>query len=401
MSKQTRQAAPPYSEEQVTRWLPFLARGMTEHDQTIFLIENLQPSWLTARWQRWVYTLASRLAWGVLSWQIIILIIGLTYILVGFPIVRAMRVLIGGLIIGLIGGLIVGLSDIIWTSNKYIQPKQTMPFLLRNLLWGAAVMLIGRLIGGIIGELVAGLILVLYVGLVGGLSVVLISMLIAGPVLILRGYRSMRENEIETVEIIRFMWVLFPEKLKTGLKIGLFFGLTTVWLNGAQLDLGPSVTRLSRLSNGLIFAIIFGLSTGILWSFQTIVRQMKTTANQGICFTLRSAGLMGGIGGVAFGLTVRLLIYDWMIGVAYGLVSGLCIGLWYGGLDVIQHFLVRFLLWRAGSLPWRLAPFLDYAAEELNFLQKVGGGYIFVHRYLLEHFAAMETDDGRPRTADG
>ncbi|HRJ44204.1 MAG: hypothetical protein KJZ86_23685 [Caldilineaceae bacterium] len=60
---------------------------------------------------------------------------------------------------------------------------------------------------------------------------------------------------------------------------------------------------------------------------------------------------------------------------------------------------MRFLLWRSGSLPWRLAPFLDYAAEELHFLQKVGGGYIFVHRYLLEHFAAMETDDGtRPAT---
>ena len=32
--------------------------------------------------------------------------------------------------------------------------------------------------------------------------------------------------------------------------------------------------------------------------------------------------------------------------------------------------------------------FLDYAAR-LVFLQKVGGGYIFIHRLLLEHFAAM------------
>jgi hypothetical protein len=28
----------------------------------------------------------------------------------------------------------------------------------------------------------------------------------------------------------------------------------------------------------------------------------------------------------------------------------------------------------------------DYG-ERAEFLQKVGGGYIFVHRYLLEHFA--------------
>jgi hypothetical protein len=64
--------------------------------------------------------------------------------------------------------------------------------------------------------------------------------------------------------------------------------------------------------------------------------------------------------------------------------------MWYGGLDVIQHYIVRLLLWRAGAMPWDYARFLDYAAEELNFLQKVGGGYIFVHRYLLEYFAAMD-----------
>ena len=36
--------------------------------------------------------------------------------------------------------------------------------------------------------------------------------------------------------------------------------------------------------------------------------------------------------------------------------------------------------------------FLDYAVK-LVFLRKVGGGYIFIHRLLLEHFAAMKTDD--------
>ena len=52
-----------------------------------------------------------------------------------------------------------------------------------------------------------------------------------------------------------------------------------------------------------------------------------------------------------------------------------------------------------GYLPWKLEPFLDYAADELNFLQKVGGGYLFIHRYLLEHFAAMQTPDAPPPPA--
>ena len=34
------------------------------------------------------------------------------------------------------------------------------------------------------------------------------------------------------------------------------------------------------------------------------------------------------------------------------------------------------------------ARFLDHAAD-LIFLQKVGGGYRFIHRLLLEHFAEM------------
>ena len=60
-----------------------------------------------------------------------------------------------------------------------------------------------------------------------------------------------------------------------------------------------------------------------------------------------------------------------------------------GGAACIQHFSLRFILWRKGYLPWNYSRFLDYAAERL-FLQKVGGGYIFVHRMLLEHFAAMK-----------
>jgi hypothetical protein len=33
--------------------------------------------------------------------------------------------------------------------------------------------------------------------------------------------------------------------------------------------------------------------------------------------------------------------------------------------------------------------FLDYAAERV-FLRKVGGGYIFTHRLLMEYFATLE-----------
>jgi hypothetical protein len=65
---------------------------------------------------------------------------------------------------------------------------------------------------------------------------------------------------------------------------------------------------------------------------------------------------------------------------------GVIAGLVYGGFACIQHLVLRALLWRSGVIPWNYARFLDEAAERL-LLHKVGGGYIFVHRLLLEHFA--------------
>ena len=40
---------------------------------------------------------------------------------------------------------------------------------------------------------------------------------------------------------------------------------------------------------------------------------------------------------------------------------------------------------------WNYAHFLNYTTDCL-FMQKVGGGYIFVHRMLMEHFAQMKLD---------
>ncbi len=64
----------------------------------------------------------------------------------------------------------------------------------------------------------------------------------------------------------------------------------------------------------------------------------------------------------------------------------------FGGLACIQHVVLRFFLWRGGWLPWRLPQFLDYAADRI-LLRKVGGGYIFIHRLLLEYFAGLDVRD--------
>jgi hypothetical protein len=71
---------------------------------------------------------------------------------------------------------------------------------------------------------------------------------------------------------------------------------------------------------------------------------------------------------------------------------GLTIGFLLGGEDAIKHYTLRLILWWKGYAPFNYAKFLDYATK-LIFLRKVGGGYIFIHRMLMEHLAAMRKEE--------
>jgi hypothetical protein len=55
---------------------------------------------------------------------------------------------------------------------------------------------------------------------------------------------------------------------------------------------------------------------------------------------------------------------------------------------VIKHYPLRAALVLPRKTPFRFSTFLDYCAK-LILLKKVGGGYIFIHRMLLESFAGL------------
>jgi hypothetical protein len=59
-----------------------------------------------------------------------------------------------------------------------------------------------------------------------------------------------------------------------------------------------------------------------------------------------------------------------------------------GGSAVIKHYALRLILWRSGYTPFKFINFLDHCAK-LILLKKVGGGYIFIHRMLLDYFAEL------------
>jgi Predicted NTPase (NACHT family) len=165
---------------------------------------------------------------------------------------------------------------------------------------------------------------------------------------------------------------------------------------------------------GLIYGAIIGLISGVAghlssilnngWTSKTLDEHEIVHPNEGIRLSARHAliaacvfgslggGVSGIVSGAAFGWIGQL--HGWFIlGIGFALICGsifaLQAGLFHGGIACLEHYLLRFALWQAGCIPWRYSSFLDDASERF-LLRKLGGGYIFAHRLLLEYFATLE-----------
>jgi len=175
------------------------------------------------------------------------------------------------------------------------------------------------------------------------------------------------------------------------------FGLISVFptIRYVGSALGAIHELLVGLGFVLVYGLVFGFVVGLITSGLTATIETRTIPNQGIRRSAQNAvpfGLLGWLVGDLCGLRVYSLAYgDWTaglnLGVFYGPVIGSFVGLVTGGQPCILHFVLRLWLIRNVSIPWNFARFLDHAAERI-LLRKVGGGYIFIHRMLLEYFAA-------------
>jgi hypothetical protein len=136
--------------------------------------------------------------------------------------------------------------------------------------------------------------------------------------------------------------------------------------------------------------------------------QDRRVPNQGIRLSLRnslllgliSGAMIGGMGIVTFGLIYGG--YGLLLGENYGLSIGLRVGLNYfwslfvvssvlvwvttGSLAVWRHYLIRFLLRCTRTFPLNVSQFLDDATARI-LLRRLGGGYRFTHRLLLDALA--------------
>ena len=169
-----------------------------------------------------------------------------------------------------------------------------------------------------------------------------------------------------------------------GVIAGLRFGLLT------GLPVGLRI--------GLFFALFLGLLLGLagVLTFRVITPTVKrrTFPNQGIKASQHNALLRGLIAGLTAGLTAGPS-FGLSLGLSFGLIFCLffCLagGMIGGGIACIQHLSLRILMMYWKYAPWNYARFLNYATDDLLVLQRVGGGYRFIHGLLREKFAERWT----------
>lgn len=196
-------------------------------------------------------------------------------------------------------------------------------------------------------------------------------------------------GRIKPVESLRWSWRrmirLLPVTTVCATVIGLAEALR---VNFAANLVGAGIT-------GALLAVAFALDAS--------ERASKVRPNAGIrrslAFALATSFGFGVPAGLLFGLVIEpyvrrpliasageLASTNLMAGVSVGLFVFTALFLIYGGFTVLMHYVLRLsLAWRT-PLPFDLEKMLDRAVD-LGLMRRVGGGYVFLHRTLLDFFA--------------
>lgn len=375
-----------YTSQQTIRWLTWLAKKLSQHSQTVFYIEQMQPNWIS---KRWPHQLISGLVAGLVS----------------------------VLLIGVVSAFLFGLTGILYGSQQHILVggRGDNSFMLVIYQYNPQTDASGLQDVGD-GRVADGVIFALLFGL--------FSALIGGAVSVLK-------TTINPVEAVTWSWVGRWRRLVNGLLIGLGLGLLARVLYGLLALLSYALIDVQSLSSthsfeqlitrypplviieavlqefmrfrpwgiietvfllkdGLIFGGVGLLIGGVMSraSSEQLDQHIRGKPNEGIRRSARHGILAGLVVTLAGGLSIGL--NDGPInGLLLGLMSGVIIGLRNGGIACIQHLVLRLRLLCDRTVPWNYPHFLDYAVERI-LLRKVGGGYIFVHRLLLEYFASLD-----------
>jgi len=341
----------------------------------------------------------------------------------------------GGLSLGLFSGLIIGLQSWLVASmhdeeeTRRSKPPGVHQAFSFAVLKSKSIDYFDRLLNGLIIGLCAwlgfgmvdGWLIGLYQAITFGAIVGLLFCAIFG----LGNGTSMilgLGTTIQPAETVSWSWKRIRQQRGEYLKQVLFVGPPTALCVTAVIGSTGALFYGTRygLAYGLVYGLLSGavvalagLLTGTLnsgWSSNILEEHQLLRPNEGIHRSARHAliagclfGPIGGlasglISGVAYAIVGRLA--GWMIlgmgfAIVFGIVFALEFALIRGGIACIEHFVLRWRLWRANCLPWNYVRFLEYATERI-LLRKIGGGYMFAHRLLLDYFATLDVTNKPP-----
>lgn len=358
-----------YAQPKTLNYLTWLAKTMQKQAKSIFHIEELQPAVIPAENRNGFYRRVQGVHIGVTVFTFIIASISFS-IAFNFPV---WLFIIGW---GLATGLITGWA---YSNNQW---KRQYPHILIALSQGITVFLALGISHPIDQSLLISIILMIGVW---GYTKINAQFYLSG---------GGDKDNIPLLEKIQFRWQNIKPNYWIYILACSLSPVALLMISVLRYHIDNPYTPFFALSMYLSMASAFAVLGGI--GFNDV--PIRFTPNQGVWSTMRTSSKLTiiltvltflGILWISVWLNVPFINATFLaIAVSLGIIA---YATWttFGGIGVARHWMLRQTLTHNDYLPANLAQFLDYAAS-LILMRKVGGGYIFIHRYVLEYFAGLD-----------
>ncbi len=405
-----------FKHEYTLRWLGKLAERLVEENATDFLIERIQPNWLKTKIQRFTYNSVLNIFVFIIAWSLIpfqhflVMLIGLIcghiirqneklrenipyfyYLELNSPKICSILLLIKflisdqyfhvisliyDLIYWLIFGLIAGLT-IVWNANTPIRTLEKFSFSVKKFF--------NRLLYLLKAQLKLSLVFTLSFVPILLLISFIIAVIINGNITNL--HYDTPIYLLILAEIVVSFGILISI-LSLGVLSSVFdavlYGINKLEVENKTIPNQAIIQSfinnfiilfgiiISNILLALILKLIFILSGQLINPLLTLILQNKKNLDESTVLGSDTSTVLGS----------DTLLYFIHFIIVFVIL--------FCGTPAIRHFVLRVILWFNGYAPWNYAKFLDYCTNRL-FLQRVGGGYRFIHDLLRQHFTNSYT----------